>query len=168
MKYKHCAEHNAIYPAKNILNEKIKLREKFRPFAPAVLADRADEYFYLHHTKYNTMMVTAAAKPETKNMMPAVIHEDGTARIQTVSQYDNPEFYKLLFSFCNITGCPALINTSFNVRGEPIVSSIEDALHTFIYTDMDMLIIDARYIITKEMNLEAAKLIITPRIYEDD
>lgn len=153
---------------KNVLNEKIKLRENFRPFAPAILEDKAADLFHLHHTKYNTMMVTALAKQGTDKIMPAVIHEDGTARIQTVSSIDNPDLYKLLESFFLKTGCPALINTSFNVRGEPIVSSIEDALRTFLYTEIDLLVIDSRYVISKEMNLENIKNQILPKVYEDD
>ncbi|HMT29246.1 MAG TPA: carbamoyltransferase C-terminal domain-containing protein, partial [Bacteroidia bacterium] len=153
---------------KNILNEKIKLREQFRPFAPAILENKANDYFHLHPTKYNTMMVTAASKEGAKKLMPAVIHEDGTARIQTVSANGNPEFYKLLESFYNLTGCPALINTSFNVRGEPIVSSVEDALRAFLYTDIDILVFGAKYIIRKDQNLEAAKILIQPKVYEDD
>ena len=153
---------------KSILNDKIKLREKFRPFAPAVLAEQASDFFNLHQTNYNTMMVTAVAKAGTDKIMPAVIHEDGTARIQTVSSIDNSDFYKLLESFFLKTGCPALINTSFNVRGEPIVSSIEDALRTFLYTEIDLLVIDTCYIINKEMNLEIIKNKILPKVYEDD
>jgi carbamoyltransferase len=142
---------------KNVLNEKIKLRENFRPFAPAILEEEASGYFEMHHANYDTMMVTAKVKPGTKELMPAVVHEDGTARIQVVTKGSNKEFHDLLKSFHQLTGCPALINTSFNIRGEPIVESVEDALRTFIYTDMDLLIFNNSYLVSKEFDLEFLK-----------
>ncbi|MBL0340099.1 MAG: hypothetical protein IPP71_03770 [Bacteroidetes bacterium] len=153
---------------KAILNEKIKLRENFRPFAPAVLYEKATELFELGTANYNTMMVTAAAKRGTAELMPAVIHEDGTARIQTVSKTDNRPFYELLQSFYEKTGCPALINTSFNVRGEPIVASLEDAIRTFLYTDMDILVFDGEFMICKSSDLKSVMKTIQPNLYADD
>lgn len=153
---------------KDIINEKIKLRESFRPFAPAILEEFAKEYFELYHANYDTMMVTAKAKQIAKQMMPAVIHEDDTARIQIVSSKSNPKFHELLFTFYRLTGCPALINTSFNVRGEPIVEGVVDALRAFLYTDMDMVIFNSEYLISKSANHSSLKKQLPKIKYEAD
>ncbi len=153
---------------KDILNEKIKLRESFRPFAPAILEENAHQFFELYPCNYNTMMVTAKARPGTKDLMPAVVHHDDTARIQTVSVNDNEKFYQLIQAFYTLTGCPALINTSFNVRGEPIVESLEDALRAFLYTDIDILVFNGKYMVTKEDHLANAKTFIQPKTYAAD
>lgn len=133
---------------KSILNEKIKLREGFRPFAPAVLEEYANEYFEIFDANYDTMMVTATAKNGVKNKYPSIVHKDGTCRIQIVKKELNPEFYDLILSYYNLTGCPMLINTSFNVRGEPMVESPIDALRCFVHTDMDYLFLEG-FIIDK-------------------
>jgi len=153
---------------KDVLNERIKLREGFRPFAPAILQEEAHNYFELHSANYDTMMVTAVARQGTKQLMPAVVHEDGTARIQIVSKESNFEFYNLLKAFYLKTGCPALINTSFNVRGEPIVDSVEDALRAFIYTDIDMIVFNSKYVVSKESDLSQIKQLIPKLTYDAD
>lgn len=132
---------------KDRINLKIKFRESFRPFAPSVLEERAAEYFELN-VPSPYMLLTAQVRAD-KRTIPAVTHVDGSARIQTVRREDNPLFYDLLKEFERQTGCPVLINTSFNVRGEPIVCTPEDAVSCFFRTRMDDLIID-RFHLAKE------------------
>lgn len=119
------------------VNLKIKFRESFRPFAPSILREDSLSYFSLDDSPY--MLFIADVK---NNEIPAVTHIDKTARIQTVDQNYNPYYYGLIKEFKRITGCPVLINTSFNVRGEPIVCSPEDAFNTFIKTDIDYLVLE--------------------------
>lgn len=109
------------------VNLKIKYREDFRPFAPAVMEEHAHEYFQTcSPSPY--MLVVADVKEDKRSEIPAVTHIDGSARFQTVSLQDNERFYRLLSSFYKHTGTPILINTSFNVRDEPIVRTPEEAL----------------------------------------
>jgi carbamoyltransferase len=120
------------------LNLKIKFRESFRPFAPTVLRERVADWFELDgESPY--MLLVAPVKPGRE--LPAVTHVDRTARIQTVSEETNPEYYALVRAFETLTGCPVLVNTSFNVRGEPIVCTPEDAYRCFIRTNMDYLVL---------------------------
>lgn len=120
------------------VNLKIKFRESFRPFAPAVLRERAEEYFSLRgHPSPHMLLVAPVKSPD----IPAVTHVDDSARVQTVAREENPLFHGLLAAFAERTGCPVLVNTSFNVRGEPIVMSPEDALACFANTDMDVLVL---------------------------
>lgn len=151
-----------------ILNEKIKLRENFRPFAPVIIDKHASRYFILHEANYNTMMVTATAMPGIQSIMPAIVHADGSSRIQVLSELDNPTLYLLLSEFYSLTGCPALINTSFNVRGEPIVSNLMDCLQSFLYTEIDALVLGAKYMITKFTDLRNLKNKIPPHVYPTD
>jgi len=145
----------------SVMNLKIKHRESFRPFAPAVLRERVSEYFELD-TESPYMLVVApvvtnrriAQSPQSKNLwgierlhqarsdIPAVTHLDYSARIQTVHEDTNPRYYHLLKTFEQQTGCAVLINTSFNVRGEPIVCSPEDAYRCFMRTEMDLLVLE--------------------------
>ncbi|MBI5597053.1 MAG: carbamoyltransferase [Elusimicrobia bacterium] len=120
------------------MNLKIKGRESFRPFAPAVLRERAGDYFELGCAS-PYMLVTARVKEG--GGLPAVTHVDGSARVQTVARADNAPFYELLQAFQRKTGCPVLVNTSFNVRGEPIVMSPRQAYACFMRTEMDYLAI---------------------------
>ncbi len=124
---------------KDRVNLKIKFRESFRPFAPAVLAERCSEYFELNEPS-PYMLLVAQVRPE-KQIIPAVTHVDGSARVQTVDRPTNPLFYDLIAEFDKITGVPVIINTSFNVRGEPIVCTPSDAYRCFVETDMDYLAI---------------------------
>lgn len=142
---------------KDILNEKIKLREGFRPFAPMVLDSEAPNYFELFPANYDTMMVTAKSKNGAELIMPAVIHQDGTARIQLVNELTNPEIFEVLNTFFIKTNCPAMINTSFNVRGEPIVESPIDALRVLLYTDIDLLVFNNSIWVDKNFDLEKVR-----------
>jgi carbamoyltransferase len=119
------------------LNLKIKHREEFRPFAPAVLAENAGEYFALDcPSPYMEFVATV------KQKLPAITHVDQSARIQTVHAATNPRFHHLLEKFRARTGCGVLVNTSFNVRGEPIVCTPADAYRCFMRTDIDYLVIE--------------------------
>lgn len=121
------------------LNLEVKMRETFRPFAPVVLWEKAGEYFELDRgSPY--MLFTAKAKAEKKNEIPAVVHKDGSSRVQTLEKEDNPLFYNLLNEFYKITGCPVIINTSFNSGTEPMVLAPEDAYRCFKSAKIDSLI----------------------------
>ena len=130
---------------KDILNEKIKHRESFRPFAPSILEEYSAEYFDLNVPSPYMLLVAKIKKPEA---IPAVTHVDGTGRIQTVSKKSNPLYYDLINEFFKITGIPVLINTSMNVRGEPIVNTPEQAFSMMLKTDMDALVM-GNYLIQK-------------------
>ena len=119
---------------KDILNEKIKHRESFRPFAPSILEERVSEYFEMNIPSPYMLMVAPVKKPEK---IPAVTHVDGTGRLQTVSKNSNPLYYKLISEFYSLTGVPVIINTSMNVKGEPIVNTPEQAYNMLTKTDMD-------------------------------
>jgi len=122
------------------VNLKIKFRESFRPFAPTVLEERVSEYFDLdRESPY--MLLVADTLPHRRSEIPAVTHVDGSARIQTIRRDQNPRYYDLLKAFEKRTGCPVIINTSFNVRGEPIVESPKDAVNCFLHTQMDYLVL---------------------------
>ena len=124
----------------DILNLKIKLRERFRPFAPSVIYEDKEKYFDLnYHSPY--MLNVVDAKPVAKEQIPAVVHVDNTCRVQTVKQDENLEFYNLISKFKELTGIPVLLNTSFN-ENEPIVCSPEEAIDCFIRTKMDFLVIE--------------------------
>ena len=123
---------------KDILNEKIKHRESFRPFAPCILEEHASEYFDIDIPSPYMLLVAPVKKPEK---IPAVTHVDGTGRLQTVSKYTNPLFYDLINEFYKTTDVPVLINTSMNVRGEPIVNTIEQAYNMIVKTDMDYIVL---------------------------
>lgn len=130
------------------INAMVKKREGFRPFAPVVLWSQSEHHFDLDHP--SPFML------ETCNVissldLPAITHVDNSARVQTVDPDTNPKFAALLNEFCKITSCPILLNTSFNVRGEPIVCSPEDALKCFIKTDIDCLVMN-NYLIKREKN----------------
>lgn len=122
------------------VNLKIKFRESFRPFAPTVLEEKAAEWFVLdRESPY--MLLVAPVREDKRTQIPAVTHVDGSARIQTIRHDQNPRYYDLLKAFDARTGCPVIINTSFNVRGEPIVESPKDALNCFLHTQMDYLVL---------------------------
>ncbi|SHF91939.1 carbamoyltransferase [Vibrio gazogenes] len=125
---------------KRELNLKIKYRESFRPFAPVILEEYASEWFDIEGASPH-MNFIYTAKDGVNHKLPSVIHVDGTARLQTVSERTNQRFYQLMKQFYEITGCPVLVNTSLNVRGEPMVLSPEDAFNCFMNTEIDMLVI---------------------------
>ena len=131
---------------KYTLNEKIKHRESFRPFAPCILEEHLSEYFDIDIPSPYMLFVAPVKKPEK---IPAVTHVDGTGRLQTVSKGTNPLFYDLINEFYKITDVPVLINTSMNVRGEPIVNTIEQAYNMIIKTDMDYIVL-GNYIVKKQ------------------
>lgn len=150
------------------MNLKIKFRESFRPFAPAILEEDTELYFDLReHSPYMLMVAEVADRIKTeealstagpgkglgsinkvRSELPAVTHVDLSARIQTVRDQDNPPFYRLLRRFKDATGCPVLVNTSFNVRGEPIVRTPEEAYTCFMRTDIDVLVLGS-YLLRK-------------------
>ena len=128
---------------KDILNSRVKHRQAFRPFAPIVLAERAQEIFEGEEDS-PFMLVAKRVRPEWRDRIPAVVHVDGTARVQTVKEATNPMLYRLLREFEALTGVPVLINTSFNVKGEPIVETPDDAVRCFLTTGIDHLILHDR------------------------
>ena len=150
------------------MNLKIKYRESFRPFAPSVLAEKADEYFELEGHASSYMLLTAFVKRSrrremtskeqklwgieklniTRSDIPAITHVDYSARVQTVAQNVAPRYHALIQAFERATGCATIVNTSFNVRGEPIVCTLEDAYRCFMRTEMDYLVLE-NYILDK-------------------
>ena len=125
---------------KNIINKKIKLRESFRPFAPSILEENFDEYFN-YSQKIPFMNQVINVRQNKKEKIPAVVHVDGTARVQTVSKEENEKYYNLIKTFYKKTGVPILLNTSFNVNS-PICESPEDAFECFMKTDIDLLVLE--------------------------
>jgi len=137
---------------KDRVNKKIKFREEFRPFAPAVLEEKVSEYFDIDCSS-PYMLLVAQVKPDKRNKIPSVVHIDGSSRIQTVNRGQNPLFYDLLKEFEKITSCPVLLNTSFNLKGEPIVCTPQDAYLTFIRSGLDYLIMGNCVLDKKEMKI---------------
>lgn len=125
---------------KELLNAKVKNRESFRPYAPAVLEERANEFFVLDGAS-PFMLLSPRVRADKRSLIPAVTHIDDTARVQTVSRKTNPRFWTLIKEFENITGIPLIINTSFNLRREPVVLSPQDALDCFKRSRMDCLVL---------------------------
>jgi carbamoyltransferase len=124
---------------KDILNARVKHREGFRPFAPAVPVERADEFFEIGGADAPFMLKVFPVRPEKRDVIPSITHVDGTARVQTVRREENPRYYDLITALGEITGVPVVLNTSFNVRGEPIVNTPADAVRCFLGTDIDAL-----------------------------
>ena len=158
------------------LNIKIKYRESFRPFAPAVLREDLEEWFQIDCDSPYMLLVSEiktdkqiSMSEENKNLfgidklnikrsiIPAVTHVDYSARIQTVHKETNPKFHRLISEFKKITNCPVLVNTSFNVRGEPIVCSIEDAYKCFMGTNLDILVIEDFLLFKEDQNKDILK-----------
>ena len=150
------------------LNLKIKFRESFRPFAPSILKEDLNQWFEINNdSPYMLLVAKVREKHKIKisnsdeklfgikklnikrSVIPAVTHVDYSARVQTVNMETNPRYYKLLKKFKELTGCPLLVNTSFNVRGEPLVCSIEDAYNCFMGTNLDILVCE-NFILFKE------------------
>ncbi|HZI93400.1 MAG TPA: carbamoyltransferase [Patescibacteria group bacterium] len=132
---------------KDVVNIKIKFRESFRPFAPTVLEEKCQDWFELNYPS-PYMLLVAQVRPD-KRTIPSVTHVDGSARIQTISREQNELYYDLVKEFDRQTGCPVIINTSFNVRGEPIVCTPHDAYLCFMRTNMDYLVMD-RFVLDKK------------------
>jgi carbamoyltransferase len=129
---------------KAIVNRKIKFREPFRPFAPSMLARRMHEFVDYPqgkgHSPATFMLAVCPIRPEKREVIPAVTHVDGTGRLQVVEQATNPRYYGLIEAFEAETGVPVVLNTSFNLKGEPIVNSPEHAISTFLRSEMDALV----------------------------
>ncbi|MDB3975742.1 carbamoyltransferase [Gammaproteobacteria bacterium] len=157
------------------LNLKVKFRESFRPFAPSVLNEEANKWFDIKEESPYMLLVAKVSKHKRKEMsdeqqklfgieklniprsdIPAVTHVDYTARVQTVHQNTNPDYYALIKEFYDKTGCPVIVNTSFNVRGEPIVCTPEDAFNCFMGTGLEMLTIE-NFLLYKEEQSEQLK-----------
>jgi len=135
---------------KERVNAKIKFREEFRPFAPVVLAQEAPRYFRnININVAKFMLGTFAATDLAKKKAPAVVHIDGTSRIQIVEKNYQGRLRKLLQAFYKITGVPILLNTSFNLKGEPIVNTAADARRTFYRSGLDVLVV-GNHIIEKK------------------
>ncbi len=130
---------------KDKLNKRVKFRQAFRPFAPIVLAERANEIFE-GDEESPFMLLAKRVRPEWRDRIAAVVHVDGTARVQTVRQDTNPRLYQLLKEFDALTGVPVLLNTSFNIKGEPIVETPRDAVQCFLGTGIDYLALHDRLI----------------------
>jgi len=156
-----------------ILNLKVKFRESFRPFAPSIIREDLSKWFELDCDSPYMLLVADVNKSIRRNMtneekklfgikklnikrsdIPAVTHVDYSARIQTVHKETNPKYYKLLQNFKKITNCPIIVNTSFNVRGEPIVCTVQDAYRCFMGTDLDMLVCENFILYKEQQNIK--------------
>jgi carbamoyltransferase len=137
---------------KDIVNTKIKFREPYRPFAPSVILEGAEEFFEMpearKHYPGRFMLYVVKVKEGKKDEVPAITHVDGTARPQVVCKEESPKYWKLINNFYQKTGVPLLLNTSFNLRGEPIVNTPEDAFSTFQRSEIDTLVLE-NYILRK-------------------
>lgn len=132
---------------KNRVNLNVKKRESFRPFAPSVKKEKVSTYFEVpDNTDLPHMLFTVNVKQPYRNVLPAVTHVDGSARVQTVDKEKHPCYWQLIDNFEKITGIPIVLNTSFNIKNQPIVCSPEDAIVTFLSTEMDALFIEGFYI----------------------
>lgn len=138
----------AMFDVKNILNDKIKYRESFRPFCPSVNIEESKNYFAGKAENAPFMNITYNVHEKVKYIIPGVVHQDGTARIQTVDKKYQPEYHNLITQFSQISGFPVIINTSFNTNNEPIVCSPYDALATFFRSGIDVLVM-GDYVIEK-------------------
>ena len=136
---------------RNILNQKVKHREDFRPFAPSVLAEHADEWFEVgaHSVSHAFMLFAPEVKPGKRDRIPAVVHKDGTARVQLVSRKSNPRFHEVISAFFAKTGVPLVVNTSFN-DSEPIVCTPTDAIVTFRKSGIDALFMDDVVLVARD------------------
>jgi carbamoyltransferase len=160
----------------SVMNLKIKFRESFRPFAPCVLRERVDEYFEMRNGEDSPYMLLVAPVAASKRKasgngnlrgldklkavrseVPAITHVDYSARVQTVDAERHGRYYKLLRAFEAKTGCPVIINTSFNVRGEPIVCSPQEAYRCFMATNMDVLVLES-CVLLKERQPNATEI----------
>jgi carbamoyltransferase len=151
-----------------VMNLKIKYRESFRPFAPSVLEEKASDYFELDRSSPYMLLVSEVRKerrlpqPSMDGMammdrlkikrsdIPAITHLNYSARLQTVNKKDKPDYHAIISEFEKLTGCAVIVNTSFNVRGEPIICTPEDAYKCFMRTEMDVLVIEDCILFKKE------------------
>lgn len=144
---------------KEKLNSKIKFREAFRPFAPSVLEERANEFFVIpnaeKHFPARFMLYVAPVREEKRDVLPAITHEDGSGRLQTVFKDTNPAYHGVIEEFGKLTGVPVVMNTSFNLKGEPIVESPAHAFNTFSLSGMDLLLL-GNYIVRADAKKKIA------------
>jgi carbamoyltransferase len=161
----------------SVMNRKIKFRESFRPFAPVILADHVHEFFEMDEGQLSPYMLLVADVNSSqlselsdedrqrrgvdklkvsRSSVPAITHVDNSARVQTADPVHAPELHRLMESFYQQTGCPLLVNTSFNIRGEPIVCTPEDAHRCFLATNMDVLVIEG-FVLLKDEQPDAPR-----------
>ncbi|HJM57287.1 MAG TPA: carbamoyltransferase C-terminal domain-containing protein, partial [Planctomycetota bacterium] len=145
---------------KEKLNEKIKFREAFRPFAPSVLEERANEFFEFpeaeRHYPARFMLYVAPVREEKRSVLPAITHEDGSGRLQTVYKKTNAAYHAIIEEFGKLTDVPVIMNTSFNLKGEPIVESPAHAFNTFSLSGMDLLFLN-NYIVRADAKKQIAE-----------
>lgn len=134
---------------RDYINACIKHREWFRPVAPAVVEEAASQYFVTNKSS-PFMLVTTLVRPESRDAIPAVVHIDKTARLQTVRKSHNPRFHRLLSTFGELTSIPMLINTSFNTKDEPIVETPKEAVESFLGMRLDALVLDRFFLVKSE------------------
>jgi carbamoyltransferase len=134
--------------AKDTLNRRVKMREPFRPFAPAVLLEGASRWFDFDGTTHESpfMLRVVDVKPEKRSEIPAIVHVDGTGRLQTLTRKNNGRFYDLVQKFHEKTGVPVLLNTSFNRMGQPIIETPADAIACLLNTGLDCCIFEDRIV----------------------
>ena len=143
---------NAANPQmKDILNLKVKHREHFRPFAPVISKEDVHDYFEIDKDEEPFMLFVYPFKEDKKRLVPSVVHVDGTGRLQTTSKEENPLYYGVIKEFEELSGVPILVNTSFNIRGEPIVCTPEDAYRCMMGTGIDYLVMD-KFLIARKDN----------------
>ncbi|MEK9157633.1 MAG: carbamoyltransferase C-terminal domain-containing protein, partial [Patescibacteria group bacterium] len=138
----------ALAGNKDRVNNKIKFRESFRPFAPSVLSEYAKEYFEMRGADSPYMIMAFNTKEDKRNKIPAVVHVDGSARVQTVTKEQNEKYFELIEEFNRQSSIPMLLNTSFNKAGEVLVNTPEQAIAAFLGSELDVLVID-KYLIQK-------------------
>ena len=134
------------------INRLVKKREAFRPFAPAVTAEAASRFFEIDEgdeSAYSYMLLVTQVRDLFRQQFPSITHVDGSARVQTVAREDDRAFWSLLTKFGEISGAPILLNTSFNVRGQPIVCSPSEAIDTFLFAELDALAIGNYLVVRK-------------------
>jgi carbamoyltransferase len=150
---------------KDIINQMVKKREEYRPFAPSVMEEYSDQYFIVPpgEKKFPFMVFVLKVRQEAQSLLRAVTHVDGTARVQTVSRETNQRFWNLINAFREITGIPVLLNTSFNNNVEPIVDSVEDSVTCFLTTQINYLVI-GDYLISKKPVSHIHYLNLIPRL----
>jgi carbamoyltransferase len=147
---------------KEKLNATIKFREAFRPFAPSVLEERADEFFDIpqaeRHFPARFMLYVTPVREEKRKVIPAITHEDGSGRLQTVYKETNPAYHGMIERFGELTGVPVIMNTSFNLKGEPIVESPAHAFNTFSLSGMDLLFLN-NYVVRADAKKKIAETV---------
>jgi carbamoyltransferase len=143
---------NAANPnMKDILNLKVKHREHFRPFAPVISKEDVHDYFEIDKDEEPFMLFVYPFKEKIRHLVPSVVHVDGSGRLQTTSKDENPLYYGVIKEFEKLSKVPILINTSFNIRGEPIVCTPEDAYRCMMGTGIDYLVMD-KFLIKRSDN----------------